>query len=744
MSYDVIIIGGGLAGLSAGAFLSRNGRKVLLLEQHYIPGGCATTFKRRDYVMEAGLHAMDGHLVNPDNGRSLFKHLGIRNKVEFIQVPDFFHLKKGSSLEFTFPKGEAEAVRALIAAYPGEEKGIRKFMDTLMGVQHEISALPRKFWGKLLKYPLFPFFFPLLFRNFRKNLGQFLETHIRDENLKLVLQGNLLYYHDDPFSLSLVFFAKAQASFIKYGGYFIRGGSQQLSNALADVIREHGGKVLLGKQVEEILMEGGKACGVHYRDSFNESLTPERALGKEVIHSGALPLVKGLLPESQARKIASGTDKLQAATSLLTVYMGIKGDLASLGSEHYSTVYMPEKLNDLQQVSANFHGPWEERAFVFVDYGRIHANLCPEGYSIGAICTADSLDNYKGLSEEAYQEKKEEIAQILIQRLEKELPGIKDLIDCYEVGTARTIRRYTLNPAGAPYGYAQTPGQIAWNRPSYKSAVKGLWLAGTWTFPGGGFTGALLSGFLCAWKVNRALGPEKEARADQEASLDDPRQVKLVNKASIAMGSLELSFEKPTGFAHRPGQYAVLSLDSAGPLEHDMPLRTMSICSHPDEPLLRFAMRSGHSPFKRSCMAMEEGQTVTIFGPSGGFCLSGNQRGKVFLSSGIGISPILPMLKELEKQAFPGEVLLLSSNRHKEQAAYHRELQALELPRFRYLPVWTSTEARLDARRLKKEIADPAAMEYYLVGASSFLKSMVHALHELGLNPKHIMQDDFG
>jgi all-trans-retinol 13,14-reductase len=59
-NFDTIIIGGGLGGLTAGATLAKFGKKVLLLEQHYIPGGCATTFKRRDYVMEVGLHELDG------------------------------------------------------------------------------------------------------------------------------------------------------------------------------------------------------------------------------------------------------------------------------------------------------------------------------------------------------------------------------------------------------------------------------------------------------------------------------------------------------------------------------------------------------------------------------------------------------------------------------------------------------------------------------------------------------------
>ena len=81
--YDVIIIGGGLGGLTAGAKLAKDGKKVLLIEQHNIPGGCATTFRRKDYIMEAGLHAVDG-LDEQDPKRKIFEDLGVFDQVQFI------------------------------------------------------------------------------------------------------------------------------------------------------------------------------------------------------------------------------------------------------------------------------------------------------------------------------------------------------------------------------------------------------------------------------------------------------------------------------------------------------------------------------------------------------------------------------------------------------------------------------------------------------------------------------------
>ncbi|MCK4747522.1 MAG: NAD(P)-binding protein, partial [Bacteroidales bacterium] len=107
MKYDVIVIGAGLGGLTAGAKLAREGKKVLLLEQHDRPGGCATTFKRRDFTMEVGLHEMDG-LHPKDIKHRIFDDLGITGKVEFLRVPEFYRFIN-DSCDLVVPHNPEEA-----------------------------------------------------------------------------------------------------------------------------------------------------------------------------------------------------------------------------------------------------------------------------------------------------------------------------------------------------------------------------------------------------------------------------------------------------------------------------------------------------------------------------------------------------------------------------------------------------------------------------------------------------------
>ncbi len=741
MDFDAIIIGGGLSGLSAGAILSRHGKRVMLIEQHYIPGGCATIFKRKDFLMEAGLHAMDGHHLDEQKSPSILRYLGVSKHLEFLPVPEFFHIQN-THMNFTFPNGPDQAIKALVQAFPGEEKGIRKLFKLIMGVQDELSRFPRKLWEKALKFPLFPLFFPKIVKTFSRTLGSYLDSHFVNEELKLILQGNLLYYHDDPYSLSLIFFAKAQASFIQKGGFFIKGGSQKLSDSLAREITENNGTLLLGKKVDQILVENGKAVGVSFSDAFNKQLKQETFRADHIIHSGAVPLVAGLMEGLAAEKIKKKIASMTPSCSLFCVYIGFSKELRSLGNNHYSTLIYGDDVKCLKDVHNNYYGPWEQRSFAFVDYSQVDSGLAPQGKSFGVICCADRLSDWEELEEAEYKKRKDEAAWMLLNRLEKAIPGIIKIIETYEVGTSRTMKKYTLNPYAAPYGFAQTPSQAGFKRPSYKSPVKNLWLCGTWTFPGGGFTGAIVSGFLCGLKVKKQL--EKASLTKKVGQYSDPRVVKLLQKKKITAHTLELTFQKPDGLMFEPGQYAFVSLQNPAYTHSDIPVRPFSIASHPLEENLRFVMRSSDSSFKRSCEALQPGDFATIYGPVGEFTLNPESAGVVFLVSGIGISPVIPMLRELEQQAYNKPVYLFYSNKTEKTAAYHPQLANPGIKKYSYVPVFTGREDRINADTLKKTVTDLLALDFYIVGTSGFLNSMVEMLHKSGVTDGHIHTDDFG
>lgn len=160
-------------------------------------------------------------------------------------------------------------------------------------------------------------------------------------------------------------------------------------------------------------------------------------------------------------------------------------------------------MSTQSQYAEGAQADFSKRGFVFVDYSLIDSGLAPEGKAVGVICTFDYLSDWEHLSPEDYKAKKEEVAQTLIGRLDSLIPGIRDEIEYYEVGAAKTIKRYTLNPGGTPYGFAQIPRQAGRKRIRQRSPVENLYFASAWAMPGHGFTGTIVGGYMCAEDILR-------------------------------------------------------------------------------------------------------------------------------------------------------------------------------------------------------------------------------------------------
>jgi phytoene dehydrogenase-like protein len=188
---------------------------------------------------------------------------------------------------------------------------------------------------------------------------------------------------------------------------------------------------------------------------------------------------------------------------VLSLYLGFRKPPSELGNRCYSTFVFDESVSGQADVAAAIRADFSKRNFVFVDYSQIDSGLAPEGKAVGVICTMDYLSDWEHLSEEDYKARKEEVAQTLIRRLDRLVPGSRDEIEYYEIGTAKTIKRYTLNPGGTPYGFAQTPQQAIRKRIQRKSPVENLYFASAWSMPGHGFSGAVLGGYWCAMQVLR-------------------------------------------------------------------------------------------------------------------------------------------------------------------------------------------------------------------------------------------------
>lgn len=480
MSYDVIIIGAGLGGLTAGAKLAKEGKRVLVLEQHDRPGGCATTFKRRDFTMEVGLHEMDGPHPRDIKNR-IFNDIGLGDRVTFLPVPEFYRFIN-ERYDLVIPHDPEQAKAILKLNFPGQEKGIDEYFYHVLNVRRVMVA--RKGQPD-------------------KSVGVFLDEIIGDEDLKLVLLGNLGYYHDDPYSLSWLYYLNAQGSY--YGGTasFIQGGSQCLSDTLCELIEEQGGQVRLNQLVTSMDYQGDRISGVSFEQVKGKNKgRVEQAQARQIIMNGSVPGLSRLLSKKDAAPLLHSIKDLAIGASLLTVYYGFNTNLQEIGNTNYSTFIYDESVRSQRDILGNNHSDFSRRSFTFVDYGQVASRLAPDGKSVGAVCTIDYPADWESLDREEYSRMKADVADTITERIEKILPGFREAVEYVEVATSLSVERFTLNPGGAVYGFAQHPNRSM----DYLSVLpENVHIASAWGKIGGGFSGAMVSGYMTAMELLRKL-----------------------------------------------------------------------------------------------------------------------------------------------------------------------------------------------------------------------------------------------
>jgi phytoene dehydrogenase-like protein len=268
-----------------------------------------------------------------------------------------------------------------------------------------------------------------------------------------------------------------------------------LSDKLVEVIRSTGGKVLLHHKVTALELADGRIESIRFRNIMPGQHEEIAGRAKHYIANAALPEIAKMIDAKEGRKIQKLISSQTIGASLLTVYFGFSKALKELGHKYYSSFVFDESVKTQRDIHSNNRDDFTKRSFTFVDYSQVDSKLAPEGKSVGAICCIDYFDDWSGLDKEEYRKKKKVVEEAFSSRLEKLIPGCREYMEYAEVGTPKTVQRYTLNPKGAVYGFAQLPNREV---PDVSGIVENLSIASAWGKFGGGFSGAIYSGYMCA------------------------------------------------------------------------------------------------------------------------------------------------------------------------------------------------------------------------------------------------------
>ncbi len=498
--YDVIIIGAGGGGLGAAARLTRAGKSVLVIEQHNRVGGYMTNFERGDYRMEVSLHAMDG--LDP-NGLTykLFNKLGIFDKIKPVRL-DPMYRSIYEDLTIDVP-ADPEAYKTLLQEkFPHEARGIDDLLVTLdriyvamdAGMQVTQGETMSGLWG-IVKHPVAAY---TLLKHWDATAEELMTDFVQDEQLVAVFTQLAGFLGDGPRDISGLVFAVMWNSYHRDGYYYFEGGSQSVSDALAEVIRENGGKIKLNTMVTKILIEENTAVGVQTDDG-------QTYRSRSVISNANAPdtLFKLVGKEYLPKDYVTRVENMKIGIPCFMVYMGIDKDYSQ---------YFPGTheifINVANGKNVNFN--FDDKADIDVDqmpyaianYSMPDPTAAPAGKNVITLTTVLPYDWKNGWYEDEdydkYTELKNEVGMQLVKRAEEYLPGLSDHIEEFEVGSPRTMEHYTLNPKGSIIGWANTPEQSMLNRLEQETPIDNLFLAGAWTFPAGGQSAVIMSGLFAA------------------------------------------------------------------------------------------------------------------------------------------------------------------------------------------------------------------------------------------------------
>jgi all-trans-retinol 13,14-reductase len=485
-SYDAIIIGAGLGGLAAAAVLAHSNKSVLLIEQHSVLGGYASSFRRLGYNFEVAFHAIDGNASQKTDFKlELFSLLHMKDNLRFVRSPELYRYI-GPDFEVVVPDDAKLARDTLCQRFPHEKHGIDEFFNLMASaIQDPIQAF-------------------MMYQG--QNVGEFLDRIFVDEKIKLILGSAVHYYHDDPYSLSLPFFAIAQGSYYHHGNYFIQGGSQALCDQFTSIIKRGNGVIRAGHEATQIIMDSGQAVGVGYRNKKTQEEYVAR--GRVVIaNAPILQVVNRLMPPgSLPANYLERVNQMQPSMSITAVYLCLNRNPGELGNNSFNT-FLCDHLLSLKGLSIHQGMDLKTRPLEITNYQRTETGLNSRGKFVLSICFADTLSYWEGLPSQIYKKRKEEIGQALIQRCDQYFPGLASACEYLEVGTPKTMLRYTKNDFGSVYGFAQTTDQSGALRLSARTPVSNLFFASNWNSLGGGMTGAMLAGYLTAKQVLGSIQP---------------------------------------------------------------------------------------------------------------------------------------------------------------------------------------------------------------------------------------------
>lgn len=485
--FDVCVIGSGIAGLTAAALLQHDGARVLLLEAHDKPGGCAGYFGLGDFTFSAGATVALGFEANGLH-RRVFEQLGVHN-YDAQLLPGLRVFLPQRELIFWRDATRWKQARRVLPGHRVGQELFWKLQETLANCG----------WRALTKLPSLPL---QTSRDWRRNLA------LADPRLLPMLPFlgctvgdalRVLKIADDRdfvalLNLLLIITTQSEANkapltngcsgldLFRHGGYHLPGGMGTIARLLSEAFVRDGGTARFGERVTRVV-PGNSGFEIITEGAMHRAA--------KVVANVPLPNVAQLvdLPPRARRNLETNLERCGSPWGAVTLYAGVREEGLSSGPvwQH-------------QQVLLDYAARPGDGRDVFVSLSQPGDTLqAPPGWRALTASTHTHLAEWNDLSPEQYRARKREWREKMLAGVRRLLPDFDANRKFVVVGTPRTWQSYTQRERGNVGGVPVTLANANLRALPQRLGLRDFWVVGDWTFPGQGTVACALGG-LNVWR----------------------------------------------------------------------------------------------------------------------------------------------------------------------------------------------------------------------------------------------------
>lgn len=513
-SWDAIVIGSGLGGLSTAAYLCASGRRTLVLESHYVAGGNSQVFRRKhkgqEYEFDVGVHYV-GECGRDGMITAILGGLGLAERVVFRALDsDGYSTLHYPDLSFRVPFGWDRYRARLLEAFPGERDALNGVLDRMQEVAKAGFAMQR---GQLAPSALATEAPAFLKWGLRPVTELFAEYGLSDRSAAVIL-GEQGCYAVRPSETPVAVAAGIADHFLR-GAYYPVGGGQVIAGRLIEAIRAYGGEVRTQSPVHRIRVENGRVLGVV---TGKKNRAAHEIDAPIVVSDADLKRTFGELvgEEHWAPETMERIRSLKMAVPLFCIYLGLDVDLAARGMPNSNHFIWGDY--DIEGVYDELDaGRFTSKAMCYLTAASLKdpesRHLAPEGYTNLQIMTLvprqydvwhvdkGPADGGRYHRDPEYRKRKSELVEQLIDTAQQVIPDLREHIAWKEAATPVSQERFTRSTGGTSYGIELSCSQAGPLRVGPRTEIEGLFLCGASTPSGPGIAGVLRSGVEAAGQV---------------------------------------------------------------------------------------------------------------------------------------------------------------------------------------------------------------------------------------------------